>query len=121
MSTKPEQPDDLPNDADEAQVAWLLTSACSAPAMREEFTRELSAKLRAEFDAEFGVANDRHVLNGYAANGHATNGQATNGHVDATVISKRSHASLLRWRRRGRLRGGDGWSASRRRLRCWWR
>ena len=38
MATDHEQPD----DGDEAQLAWLLTSAHDAPPMRGEFVRELS-------------------------------------------------------------------------------
>jgi len=47
MSTRPEQID----DADDARLAWLLTSTYSAPEMRGEFASALAAKLDAEFAA----------------------------------------------------------------------
>jgi hypothetical protein len=100
MGTQPEQPDDLPNDADEARVAWLLTSACSAPALREEFARELSAKLQAEFEAEFPNAIDRHALNGHASNGQMTNGHSNNGHLEAEACESlviRRASYMRRW------------------------
>ena len=65
MAADQEQPD----DADDAQLAWLLTSAHDAPAMRGEFQRELAERLDAEFAAaraEFVGRNGKvtHTIDG---------------------------------------------------------
>jgi hypothetical protein len=59
------------DDGDEAQLAWLLTSAHDAPPLRGEFVRELAERLDAEFAAARGEFVER---NGEAA--HAMNGAA---------------------------------------------
>jgi hypothetical protein len=52
MANSEQHPDDEPlGDFDEAQLAWLLTSAPRAPEMRPEFVSALSARLDAEFAA----------------------------------------------------------------------
>lgn len=82
------------DDADDARLMWLLSSAATAPPMRPEFVRTLSEKLDAEFTAKDSGAtaaangtlaskihlNHANSLNGHA-NGHASNGHARNGHV----------------------------------------
>ena len=70
MAADHEQPD----DGDEAQLAWLLTSAHDAPPLRAEFVDELSRRL----DAEFATAGAEYVQrNGHAALApHAMNGSA---------------------------------------------
>ena len=70
MAADHEQPD----DGDEAQLAWLLTSAHDAPPLRAEFVDELSKRL----DAEFAAAGAEYVQrNGHAAHApHLMNGAA---------------------------------------------
>jgi len=83
------------DDADDARLVWLLSSAASAPALREEFAESLAAKLDAEFaaaasgeaaepPASIVYLHHARTLNGHA-NGHAS-GRAVNGH------SKNGHA-----------------------------
>lgn len=111
MITDPEQPDDLPdhlpNDADEAQLTWLLTSAYSGPAVRAEFSRELASRLDAEFAKLGALESNGHASNGHAKNGHAKNGTAlephlTNGHAEAAeqepvVVATRGSSLRRRW------------------------
>lgn len=84
------------DDADDARLVWLLSSAASAPPLRETFAESLSAKLDAEFAAASGSTADAagapasivylhhaRTLNGHAnghANAHASNGHSQNGH-----------------------------------------
>jgi hypothetical protein len=58
MATEHVQPD----DADDAQLSWLLSSAHAAPAMRHEFVSSLTERLDAEF-----AARRRAGMNGAAA------------------------------------------------------
>jgi hypothetical protein len=112
MSTDPELPEELPDpmpldnaswdDADEARVAWLMTSAHNAPALREEFARELSTRL----DAEFAALHGTQELNGHALNGHALSVHALNGHApvngDAAVEAAAAAddvPAVVAWRR----------------------
>jgi hypothetical protein len=65
------------DDGEEAQLAWLLTSAHDAPEMREEFVRVLAQRLELEFSA--------HVARGAGlqSNGVASrNGAARTGMTD---------------------------------------
>ena len=49
MATDHEQPE----DSDDAQLSWLLSSAHDAPEMRREFVSELSRAAGAEFAARW--------------------------------------------------------------------
>src|SRR5690242_10481701 len=99
MSTDPELPDDVPDglplestswdEADEARVAWLMTSAQHAPAMREDFSRELAARMDAEFSTLHGTLKlNGHALNGRVVNGHAPAGEARG--TDVRVVDVRA-------------------------------
>ena len=59
MAADHEQPD----DPDEAQLAWLLSSAHEAPQVRAEFVRELCERL----DREFAAAGAAYVERNGAA------------------------------------------------------
>src|SRR3972149_990849 len=92
MSTRPEQID----DADDARLAWLLTSTYSAPEMRGEFASALAAKLDAEFAAGDSTPRLEQAL-APSRNGHAANGRvaAVSHDVRADVVARRTP----RWRR----------------------
>jgi hypothetical protein len=70
MTSKYEQFD----DADDEQVAWLLSTAHEAPAMREEFVNSLSKRLDAEFAARRDPKNNNGMpspsINGANQVGH---------------------------------------------------
>ncbi|MGD9634545.1 MAG: DUF1549 domain-containing protein, partial [Pirellulales bacterium] len=108
------------DDADEARLAWLLSSAGSAPAVREEFARSLAERLDAEFAATVAVApvesngsaprlvyrshargmnghaTNGDAKNGHSANGHAVNGHSTNGHAQDSDSQKARAAVSVR-------------------------
>ena len=77
---------DKSDDADDAQLAWLLTSAHDAPEMRAEFVSAVAARLDREF-----AARSRAELNGAAVpsvNGRARATSVTTGeshHEQASV------------------------------------
>ncbi len=77
------------DDGDEAQLAWLLTSAHDAPPLRGAFVRELAERL----DTEFAAAGSEFVArNGEAA--HAMNGAA---HAHKVEVAKPQAGRRRRW------------------------
>lgn len=119
-----------PDDWDDAQLARLLKPADDAPAMREEFVRELSQRLDREF-LQSGVAGEDSPADLLPMNGMpATSGAATpsmNGHAapaDASVAPRRGRfanrrspyiavaaASLLAVLAAWAGRPAEGWAA----------
>jgi hypothetical protein len=75
MASKYEQFD----DADDEQLAWLLSTAHGAPAMREEFVNSLSKRLDADFAA------DRHLNNGDGKPSPSMNGASQESAAAAAV------------------------------------
>jgi hypothetical protein len=83
-------------------LAWLLTSAYSAPELRKEFSRALAAKLDAELAStgivSVGAASQNghsngHVTNGALKNGALKNGALKNGHLTNGHAAEASEAT----------------------------
>src|SRR5262245_48987635 len=92
---------ELPDERDEAQLAWLLTSAHDAPEMRGEFVRELKERL----DVEFAAARSEYVhRNGKAT--HGMNGAAAKVEVAKPPVEESAKVEVAqpRMARRGRRR-----------------
>ena len=86
-------------DADDDQLAWLLTSAHAAPEMRAEFAGGLAKRLDAEFAASRGA-----VVHSNGRLAPSSNGEITAGHAEAATQNGASDnaVSPLPRRERGR-------------------